>query len=178
LIKGNFKLNDKFIGLTFKNTYKYNIKNLDDCNKKKNKFILNLQTKYPGVKYILVPEFQKRGAIHYHMICNLPYIDKWNFHKLWKYGSSHIQAVKSSRKIGFYLTKYITKNLMDKKFYGRRGFYASNNLERTRVEYREVAYHHAPTKEDKDWYLVYQAQYNTRFNGYCWLYEYYSKAPT
>jgi hypothetical protein len=69
LINSNPQLN-KFMTLTFAE----NITDLKQANYEFNKFVLRLSYKYPKFEYLAVPEFQQRGAVHYHVICNLPFV--------------------------------------------------------------------------------------------------------
>ena len=53
-------------------TYKKNMKDLKQSKADLNECIQELQRDFPGFKYLYVLEFQQRGSVHYHMICNLP----------------------------------------------------------------------------------------------------------
>jgi len=139
LIYGNFSIYDKFITLTFRDTDKFNIKDLTACNFRKERFIKKLKEIKQNIKYIIVPEYQKRGAVHYHILCNLNYVPKDLFKKYWSYGYSSISAIGELNKSLFYLTKYITKNSQSDEFKGRRRFYASNNIIRPIAIYGEPA---------------------------------------
>ncbi|MFA5770487.1 MAG: hypothetical protein WC894_03270 [Patescibacteria group bacterium] len=139
LIFGNFSIFDKFITLTFKDTEKFDIRDLTYCNFRKERFVKKLKEIKPDLKYIIVPEYQKRGAVHYHILCNLQYIPKGLFKKYWIYGFSSIDAIKELDKSLFYLTKYISKNTYIAEFKGRRRFYASKNITRPISLYGEPA---------------------------------------
>lgn len=56
-----------FITLTFAE----NITDLDQANNKFHIYTTQIRKRYPAFRYIGVPEFQKRGAIHYHLMTNL-----------------------------------------------------------------------------------------------------------
>jgi len=58
----------KFYTLTFAD----NITDVKFANKHFNKFIMRMEYHYGKFKYIAVIEFQERGAVHYHFLCNLP----------------------------------------------------------------------------------------------------------
>ena len=68
LTLSNFSSKDKFLTLTFAD----NIEDIEYANNEFKKFIKRLKRKYPRFRYISVIEFQKRGAIHYHCLVNLP----------------------------------------------------------------------------------------------------------
>jgi hypothetical protein len=138
LIGGNFfednGVKDKFISLTFKNTKKFDISNLSECNVRHQIFIKKLQKLHPNLKYIMIPEVQKeRNAIHYHMLTNIPYMEKKTLQKLWPYGFSDIRVKDSYIKAGKYLTKYLTKDKGNESFFRKRRVYTSHNLYRTYV---------------------------------------------
>ena len=44
-------------------------------------------------KYIWVLEFQENDKIHFHLLCNLPYIDQWKLQKKWGEGMVHVKKV-------------------------------------------------------------------------------------
>lgn len=56
-----------FITLTFKN----NITDISFANKKFKTWVTRIREIKKDFKYIYVSEFQKRGAVHYHLITNL-----------------------------------------------------------------------------------------------------------
>ena len=59
----------KFLTLTFAE----NVTSLPRANAEWKKFRRRMEYKLGGkMQYVVVPEFQDRGAVHYHMICNLP----------------------------------------------------------------------------------------------------------
>lgn len=84
-------------------------------NKAINKYINN----YEGIKYTRVLEFQKRGAVHYHIILyNFPFIPDGNdaIRDLWQHGwQVQLEQIKSKvtngaiNEVMKYLTKYLTK---------------------------------------------------------------------
>lgn len=71
-----------FVTLTFEDTDKFDITDLNCCNKKLSSYLKRIKEHYPDLKYLGVPEFQKRGAVHYHLLLNVPsdlkYIKKNN----------------------------------------------------------------------------------------------------
>ena len=146
LICGNFDMKYvKFITLTFAPNLRFDTENLKICNTRKQTFIKKLLRVFPDLKYLIVPEYQKRGAVHYHMIADLPYLDgKW-LDKTWGYGRTKIQAWISNRDSDSYhyitkeLTKYVSKTYINHEFRGFRRFYASNSLVKPEKYYGEEA---------------------------------------
>ena len=139
LAGGNFSDTVKFLTLTFNSKNSFDITNIDECNKRFSEFNLRLRKKYKNFKYIAVLELQKRGAIHYHVLNNLRFIEKDYLTKLWGHGFIDIRMIKGSRKVGAYLSKYMTKNSLNKKFKGKRTYFTSKNLIRPRVFYKDIA---------------------------------------
>lgn len=142
-----------FLTLTFSD----NIKDWDFANTEYMKFIKRLNYKVYGKKcadlrYIVVPELQDRGAIHYHILFfNLPYIDKSEVQALWGLGITRIEQERkfqemNGESLGKYITKYMTKQFYNKdkegnyKFYyskdiweGKKTYFASKNLIKPQV---------------------------------------------
>lgn len=56
-----------FITLTFRE----NVTDLSEANNKLENWIRQIRRKYPDFMALGVPEFQKRGAVHYHFLTNL-----------------------------------------------------------------------------------------------------------
>lgn len=163
LANGNFSIGAKFLTLTFNNDQDFDISSIRECNKRHSIFIKKLQKIYPDMKYISVLEFQKRGAVHYHILNNLPFIDKEEITALWGHGFIDIREIKDTDSIGGYIAKYMVKNCTDPRFADHRTYFASKNLERPEVIYG------FKTKEYIEQLLnvkpVFQNNYKTIFNG-------------
>jgi len=81
------------------------------------------------LKYIAIPEFQKRGAIHYHVVYfNLPFISPQILEQKWGHGGTNIKSLKSVRKIAGYISKYVTKESIDSRHAGHRLLITSQGL--------------------------------------------------
>jgi len=118
----------------------YFLKSEHNDIKEANKFfkLFNLRFKhylnkngFAKAKYISIVEFQKRGAVHYHVIYfNLPYIQniKPILSKLWGHGFIQFKKVKFIRNMSSYLTKYLQKGLMDKRLRGKKAYSCSKGL--------------------------------------------------
>lgn len=69
LAKCNFKKWRTFITLTIAK----NIKDINIANKQFRYFIDKIRRTFKDFTYLCIPEFQKRGAIHYHLLTNIDY---------------------------------------------------------------------------------------------------------
>lgn len=114
----------KFVTLTFRD----NLKDVKKANKAFKQFIQRLRYKYYDFKYIAVIEFQKRGAVHYHMLSDLPFIPVDEVKKIWGNGFVKIQAIDHVDNIGAYLVKYMNKDNDDTRLQGEKGYLMSKNL--------------------------------------------------
>ncbi|MDE8148470.1 hypothetical protein PT193_08770 [Erysipelothrix rhusiopathiae] len=130
-----------FITLTFAE----NIKDLTYANKQLANCLRNIKRVFPDLMYLGVPEFQKRGAVHYHFMTNIP-IDlleviepqknkkdtKYPQYNViqWKHGFSSVFDLKltdDNFSVAAYLTKYFYKDI-DKRLFGRKKILKSINL--------------------------------------------------
>lgn len=162
----NFTENDKFLTLTFNNEQNFDINNLKECLPFYQKFIRQLHQIYPDLIYITVPEFQKRGAVHYHILCNIPFIQKDELNKLWPYGFSKPRAIKSSTHLAFYLCKYLGKRFDDVRKQGHRLFYSSRNLKRPQTYYGPIIDQISKKLEETHSDAVqYEREYDSKING-------------
>lgn len=116
----------------------HNINSLKECNKCFSLFITRLRKKYPNVKFVKVAEFQKRGAVHFHVISDLTFVKSSIISKIWGYG--FISVSKPSYKISRYLFKYLIKSIDDPRSNEGRMWSASSNLTRSKIYYNLKAY--------------------------------------
>lgn len=123
LVNANYDC-DKFITLTFEE----NVKDLTQAHKSFEYFCKKMRRKYSDFKYIAVPEFQKRGAVHYHVISNIPFTTAKEIQSIWGQGFIKINKIDHVDNVGAYVSKYITKENDDTRLLGRRCFYTSQNL--------------------------------------------------
>lgn len=134
LIQCNLNNFKTFITLTFAD----NITDVNVANKKFANWRTRVRKLHKGFAYICVPEFQKRGAVHYHLLTNLdisnsdliiPQKGKKKQYdvKFWSYGFSSVFTINNINVIG-YMTKYMTKDIDNRLFSKRRYFYSSNLL--------------------------------------------------
>lgn len=152
LANANFSEINLFITLT----YKENFDDVGQADKHFSDFIRDLRDE-TGQKfnYIAVREFQERGAIHYHMMCDIN-LD-WDNNefikrslerdvaKVWGQGFVKILKMDSHKSkqsrfkdrgvdnVGAYLTKYFSKSIDDERLAGHKMYLTSQGLERPRV---------------------------------------------
>lgn len=88
-----------------------------------------------GPSWIAVPEFQKRGAVHFHvLIWDLPYelieseADTRRIQNLWRYGYVDLVPTDGSPKLSSYLAKYMSKAMQDSRLLGKKAYSASRNI--------------------------------------------------
>lgn len=83
------------------------------------------------LQYSVVIEFQKRGAVHYHLVFyNLPFIKdlKNKLIKIWGNGFTNYRKIKNIKNVGSYMCKYMTKELDGTKLYGQKCYFSSRGL--------------------------------------------------
>ena len=126
-INTNFTASSKFVTLTFAE----NVTDLRFANRELGKFLKRLKRHFGNIlQYIAVVEFQKRGAIHYHVLMNCPYIPADVLERLWGHGFVKINAIDNVDNLGAYFTKYMTKDNMDERLAGQKSYFMSRNLKK------------------------------------------------
>lgn len=133
MINANSQLN-KFLTLTFAQ----NITDIKFARYEFEKFIKRLKTKFKRFQYIVVIEFQERGAIHFHLLCNIPYIDVNKLSKIWRHGFIKLNRIDNVDNVGAYVTKYMTKDNIDERLIGKKCYSMSKGLNKYR-EYTDEA---------------------------------------
>ena len=168
LAKCNINDWETFITLTFKD----NITNLEFANKRFRYFIDKVQRVKKDLKYLCIPEFQKRGATHYHLLTNIKIDDKLIYSqednekfkhvKYWIDGFTSVDVLKGNpKKVIGYISKYMTKDI-DNRLFNRHRYFYSRNLKTPSIsfidsnkEYEKNFY----TKKIQDASLIYQNEY-------------------
>lgn len=152
IAKANRDSWESFITLTFKE----NITDIVYANKIFNAWVSNVRKLKKDFKYIAVPEFQKRGAVHYHILSNLgkedtniiiPQKERTEKTKdlttlfdvkYWSRGFARVDFIKSDyKKIYSYICKYMTKDI-DNKLFGKHRYLSSQNINKPREEYLDL----------------------------------------
>lgn len=131
-VTNNFDEKSKFITLTFKDTEKFDIKDVKACNREYKKFIQRLN-RHTGQKarYVTVIEFQdknERGAVHYHMVTDVTYISNKKLSELWGNGFVRINKIKHVDNLGAYVVKYMNKDTEDERLKGLKAYNISKGL--------------------------------------------------
>lgn len=131
-------------------TYKDNFTDIQASKKHLHSCLTQVARLKPDFKYLCIIEFQKRGAIHYHLLTNLSLQDKdiivpqkdnnkYYDLKQWKHGFSGYEDVSGDiKKIVGYISKYMSKECDDRLFGVRRYSY-SRNLKQAIIEYIDTS---------------------------------------
>lgn len=105
------------------------------------KWLRKMRDTYGKFNYLAVPERHKSGQIHWHMMTGYfepKLIDSGKEYRNtpiyncpeWEFGFTNIQSVRSKKKISNYVSKYITKDLMDSPARrNKKKYWASRSLE-------------------------------------------------
>lgn len=117
---------DRFLTLTFAE----NVVDLDQAHYEFKKFRQKLQRmfKQHNFKYVAVVEFQKRGAIHYHLMCNIPWLSIAKLKSLtevWGNGRIKLEVVRDKMKTGAYIAKYVNDQKKDIRYFARKIYFFS-----------------------------------------------------
>ena len=113
-----------------------------------------VRKKFPNMYYIATPEYHKKGGLHFHLLVggitmselkcepskdtNGLYIFKngkqiYNINA-WKKGFSTLSKIENQEASKHYVCKYITKQNLDDRFFGKRRYYTSRNINRPTIE--------------------------------------------
>lgn len=168
---------DKFLTLTFAE----NMTNIEECNLLFKKFIMKLKYTYKlkDLKYLAVIEFQQRGAVHYHVLLNIPYIPHNELQNLWGHGFVFVNAISHVDNLGAYILKYMTKDNNDTRLMGKKAYLTSRNLKQEEIivnhDLRDFS--HIESKIIQKYNLdtlksVYEANYDTEILGNCTYKQY------
>lgn len=137
LITSNFNNNSKFLTLTFRE----NIQDVEKANEVFKRFVFNMnrylkRVNKPKLSYVAVIEFQRRGAIHYHLVCDLKGVGANTIRKYWRNatkelgGNIDIKNIRHVDNVGAYLVKYMTKANADERLIGKKLYQTSRGLKR------------------------------------------------
>ena len=115
-------------------TYAENMQDVDKSDEHFKKFMFELHKIYPHLKYLATREFQKRGAIHYHVLLNQR-IDIKKTQNLWSRGFITLVQHKNKLKAVMYVLKYISKEvgetvLKTKNGHTKKAYLSSQGLKK------------------------------------------------
>lgn len=86
------------------------------------------------LKYTCVPEFTKKGRIHYHVLMyNCPYIKNSKLAEIWSNGFIRINSIEDVDNVGSYVSEYIGKDYKEgsstsDKMKGKKCYFNSRGL--------------------------------------------------
>lgn len=155
----------KFLTLTFAE----NVKDIKQANYEFKKFRQRLEYDLKiKLKYVVVIEFQKRGAIHYHVLFfNLPFVESNYLSDIWRNGFIKINAIEHVDNVGAYVTKYMTKDFDDERLRGKKSYFTSRGLFKPIEKYlndedeKEIA----NIKDKLSHKKVYENRYENEYTG-------------
>jgi len=122
---------------------------IDACKRKLKRWLDRQREKDLNLKYVVVPERHKNGAIHFHAI--FENIDSFTLKKTkikqdgrdvftmtdWRFGFSNVKFIDSNRiKVATYITKYITKDMI--QIENKKRYWCSHNLAIPEKHYNAV----------------------------------------
>ena len=116
-------------------TSEENITDIKIANVEFKKFIQRLKWSREDFKYLAVIQFQERGAVHYHMLSDLPYIPKNELVKIWGKGFVKINEIKNVDNVGAYIIGYMNKKIDDKRLLENKSYLISKNLNKAKELY-------------------------------------------
>lgn len=125
-------------------------------------------------RYIAVPEFQKRGAVHFHILIwgvPLGYVenerDTRYLQRRWLYGYVDIIPTDGSYKLVGYLAKYMSKAVSDIRLLGKKAFSCSRNCLRPLSLSGAIQTSYTDEIMGVDKSLDYHDQFKTLWLGMC-----------
>lgn len=111
--------------------------NYEKCKKCISKWFNNIKNRIcPNIKYLLIAEYHKDKAIHFHGLVSgiteeigLIKHGENSYHaEKWKYGRNDFSEIKDKQRVTTYITKYVTKEII--ALPGKSRFIASQGLNR------------------------------------------------
>lgn len=142
---------DRFITLTFAE----NIQDVGQADAEFRKFMKRIRRRFRKLKYVAVREFQKRGAVHYHLAVNT-YIKQAELAEIW--GNGYVWAERktdSQLQVINYICKYLSKHMDDERLKNRHAYLCSQGL---KLEHEEMRFN---SSEDMLEYL--EQEYGDKF---------------
>ena len=140
-------------------TFEENVIDIVKANKRFRYFIDKVKRVKKDFKYLCIPEFQKRGAVHYHLLTNVDINDKTLiceqiahkkfYHiKYWNEGFTSVEVIKGDpKKIIGYIAKYMTKEIDNRLFNRHRYFYSKN------LNLPSESFINLENEKEKDYYI-------------------------
>ena len=156
-------------------TYKENMENITTAYKDHKSFIQALRYEFgKDIKYIAVPEFQKRGAVHFHsLFWGLPrevfLKEKETRHiaEMWGHGFIDVIETDGHGKISSYLAKYMAKAFTDRRLRNQKAYATSRNVTRPVVEKDGLILPLLYAHVEENALPIIDSRYNTKWLGNC-----------
>lgn len=133
MVNCTFDAGSKFITFTFKDGVLADVTDVREANRYWNKFLVKMRRIYGAFQWSVVVEFQDssgRGAVHFHMIANLPYIPKSELERIWAGGFVWINKIDHVDNVGAYVVKYMAADLSDVRLCGLKAWRSSRNVKK------------------------------------------------
>ena len=140
-------------------TYAENMKDIRQSKIDLCKCLRMMQRFFPSFKYLYVLEYQQRGAIHYHMLCNMPVpvetakskqlkpeeqkeFEQFFEETFWTHGFVDIRDLKKegNTNVGLYVSVYLVEDLFKIDLKGNRCYGYSRNLNKPVVTKKHIGY--------------------------------------
>jgi hypothetical protein len=157
-------------------TYSKNMTDITIGWKDYRKFIQRLRNKFgKNFKYIAVPEFQKRGAVHFHVLfwglpeeIN-PKDERINrtMAKVWGHGFVDVKNTDGHEKLSGYLAKYMAKAFTDKRLKNQKAYMPSKNVKRPVITRNALVLYELMENVGENDLPVSDKEYNTQYLGKC-----------
>jgi hypothetical protein len=167
LALSNFSNKSKFLTLTFRE----NIDDFDRANKMFKAFVRKMKKEQNDFKYLAVIEFQERGSIHYHMLCNMKYMRANKIREHWHSvvgkdnGNIDIQRITHVDNIGAYVVKYMTKSDADERLIGKKMYQRSRGMDEPKELVGAQAEYIMAQLEKEGKKIVYSSSYENKQTG-------------
>ena len=173
IVNANPELN-KFATLTFAdwtNIFEHQNKNLDfeyignprniaECNDAFRKFALRAEySMEQKLHYICIPELQKNGNVHYHVLYDLPFLNTSKLASIWKAGFVKINRIDNVSNVGAYVGKYLSKENTKDSLANKKTFSYSSGLKQP-FEIPEANLEKMELKQEKEYH------YDTEYHGH------------
>jgi len=156
-------------------TYAVNQTDIGVAYKDWNSFIGGLRYKFGlSFKYICVPEFQKRGAVHFHALfwglpSDLASSERSSrfLASYWKRGFLDCVLTDGKERLAGYLAKYMIKGYADDRLCNKKAYRCSKNIKRPIVEKDLIGYMYLENKYgiDVDNLSLQDQTFNTKWLG-------------
>ena len=132
LIDCNKTPDDVFLTLTFGE----NVQDISGANYEFKKFRQRMEYRLgKKLRYVVVIEFQERGAVHYHAyLFGVGFVDWQEYERAWGHGFIRVNHIDRPAGAGVYVTAYMTKDIAtDARLMGRKCYFSSRGLVKPRM---------------------------------------------